>query len=66
MGILSPAFRKKKEDQSPLACAVFQVSLTQNNMPKQHILGNSFNTYIAKLTKSKETINKFQGEKGRR
>lgn len=29
MGILSLAFRKKKEGQSVLASAVFQVSLTQ-------------------------------------
>lgn len=40
MGILSPAFRKKKEGQNALfASAVSQVPLTQNNMPQQDIWG---------------------------
>lgn len=40
MGVLSPAFRKKKEGQNALCTsAVFQVPLTQNNMSKQHIWG---------------------------
>lgn len=38
MGVLAPAFRKKKEGQNALfASAVSQVPLTQNNMPKQDI-----------------------------
>ena len=74
MGILSPAFRKKKEGQSVLASAVFQVSLTQkfNQYAKAAYFGVACPEplqYLCSKTikkKIKETVNKIQGGKGRR
>lgn len=44
MGVLSPAFRNKRGDQSVLAPAVFQLPLAQNNpYMKDGYFGVTFN-----------------------